>query len=59
MHRFVECAEMFVACPSSKMVLESLYGNPRQQKISFDSLLKLMSCVRANVNQSTMSAHRE
>jgi hypothetical protein len=59
MPRFVNLAEMFVACPSSKLVLESISNNPKQQKISFDSLLKLISCVRANINQPTINAHRE
>ncbi len=57
--RFVDCAKVFINYPVAELVLECLSNKPKQQKISFDCLLNLISYVRANSNQSAISTSRE
>jgi hypothetical protein len=56
--RFVMVAEAFITYPAAKLVFECLHKNPKQQRISFESLLVLIDCIRSHNNQPAITTYR-
>ena len=57
--RFTQTAKAFITYPVAELVFECLHNNPKQQRISFESLLTLISCIRAHSNSSVTTTYRE
>ncbi len=57
--QFLDAAGALHEYPVAELVLECLHKSPKQQRVSFDNFLALISCIRAQINQLAINTCRQ